>query len=307
MLQNKNTSKQDQTYLSHPVAIAFTIIFFALYAITDGLAKYWQIHYSNTSQLLAGLNLIGLVTTNIVAVFMYRKDWACIYKTKNIMKHSMRGAALVLGVWMIMYALKTIPLTSFYGVIFTAPFFACVLAYFFLKEAVSFYHWLLVIVGFFGVLIVISPFFDGVGGGQDVFLGYLAGICAAFCFSVGGICVKSMGAHEHPITFVLYGQWAVFLFHAPIAVSNFEPYSLFHSLIFIPYGLMICGAVFLHGYTFSKCRSISLVIPFQYTQIIWATLIGVFIFGESLSAISMIGIFVIILAGLGLMRLNRTS
>ncbi|MDP3400508.1 MAG: DMT family transporter, partial [Brevundimonas sp.] len=77
--------------------------------------------------------------------------------TRRPLMHLWRGALGVTGILCLFQALTLLPLADATTLGFTAPMFATLLSFLFLKEAVGRHRWLAVVVGFVGVMIVMRP------------------------------------------------------------------------------------------------------------------------------------------------------
>jgi drug/metabolite transporter (DMT)-like permease len=308
------TDQASTKTLSPGIAIALTCLFFMLYCFCDALAKYLQSDFSAHFILLA-VNIIGLSCTHLYAFTKYKQNWRIIYQSNYLSRHLGRSAAAIITTWSVLFSVKQIALTEFYGLIFTTPFFAALLARIILKERVSALHWGLITLGFVGVLLIIAPMASESAqnisfNDKAALLGYGAGLLAAFSFAIGALCTKSIGKDVTQIPFVLYPQLGILAANIPFVLSEFlnvqtsaftmSGFTAINLLIFLGYGFMLWWAIWLNGYAFSNAPSLSLVIPFQYTQIIWAVIIGALVFDERLTLLSFAGIGVIILSGLAL-------
>lgn len=285
--------------LGNAPAIGLACLFFMMYCVCDSLAKLLQDRYS-VHQILTLVHGSGLILTHLYAAGRYRKDWRVMYRTRHPRLHLARMATTICTTFLVLFSVGRIGLTDFYGLIFTAPFFASLMAVAFLKEKISLRRWSLIATGFAGVCLVIFP---SIGGGGDT-AGYLAALASALTFSAGSLCAKAVRHDPTAIPLVFYPQLGVFLFNLPLALQGFVPVLPADAALFAVYAVTLCLAVALNGYTFSRAASLSLVIPFQYTQIIWATLIGWLYFGEQMGLYAICGIAVIIAAGLALLFVN---
>lgn len=285
--------------LGNTAAIGLACLFFLMYCVCNSLAKFLQDRYT-VHQILTIVHGTGLFLTHVYAAARYRGDWRIMYKTNHPRLHLARMATTICTTFFVLFSVGRIGLTDFYGLIFTAPFFASLMAVAFLKERISLRRWALIVTGFAGVCLVIFP---SIGGGGDM-PGYLAALGSALTFSAGSLCAKAVRRDPTAIPLVFYPQLGVFLFNLPLALPHFVPVLPADTALFAVYALTLCTAVALNGYTFSRASSLSLVIPFQYTQIIWATLIGWLYFGERMNAYAVCGIAVIVAAGLALLFVN---
>jgi drug/metabolite transporter (DMT)-like permease len=170
-------------------------------------------------------------------------------------------------------ALTLVPLMDATALYFTAPFFATILAVFFLGEKVHRARWAAVGVGFLGAMLVTKPGAGMFDWGSLVVLG-----TAAFS-AIGRVTVRSLTKYDSPSRIVGYN----FVLLTPLtflAAIWFWVWPTFDQFVLL--GLLgLLGAV---GHLFlTRAYAVaeaSEVAPFDFTQLIVAGLIGYFVFAE---------------------------
>ncbi len=189
------------------------------------------------------------------------------------------------------YAFSVLPLAQTYAILFAAPLLITILAIPILGETVRLRRWAAVIVGLVGVMIVLRP------GQANLGLGHLAALTAAVCGSLAGVIVRKIGAEERSVVLLIYPMMANFLVMGAVLPFVYVPMQI------TDFGLM--GVIALFGLTASflsilayRAGEAVIVAPMQYSQILWATGYGWFLFGESVDRATLIGAAVIIASGL---------
>ena len=104
----------------------------------------------------AGLLTIFLCLP-VVAIPAFRRR---LYFSKPYL-HIFRGLLIAFSTHLGFFTLTVLPIATTVVLFFTAPIFATILSIFINKERVGLRRWLAVIIGFFGVLIVLQPGFEG--------------------------------------------------------------------------------------------------------------------------------------------------
>ena len=99
--------------------------------------------------------------------------------------HALRGALGIMALVTFAFALRRLPLAEAYSIFFVAPLMITALAVFILKERVEWQRWVVIAIGFCGVLIVLRP--TGVGA---LTLSGLAVLATAFTYSLSAITVR---------------------------------------------------------------------------------------------------------------------
>lgn len=189
------------------------------------------------------------------------------------------------------YAFSVLPLAQVYALIFATPLIITILSIPVLGEHVGFHRWAAVIVGLIGVIIVLRP------GATEFTLGHMAALSCAGFGAFASVVVRKVGREERTAVLMLY----------PL-IANFVVMGLAMSFFYRPFPLMDLGSVglvSLLGFTGGvvlilayRASEAAIVAPMQYSQIIWATIFGYFIFGEKVDMPTILGAGIIILSGL---------
>jgi drug/metabolite transporter (DMT)-like permease len=187
-------------------------------------------------------------------------------------------------------ALAYLPLAESTTIGFAAPLFAVLLSALILKEKVGRHRWSAVALGFVGVLLVIRP------EGRDLpAIGLALAILAAF--GIVTITIRQIGRTEHPQTTVLW-----FSLLSMLALAFLLPfYARLHdpgtwAILLALGGFGGFGQIFLTSSL--RYAPVSVVVPFDYTQLLWAVLLGAIIFGNAPPSTTWAGAAVIIASGL---------
>ncbi|SPH24463.1 Riboflavin transporter [Defluviimonas aquaemixtae] len=200
------------------------------------------------------------------------------------------GCTVVTGV-SAFYAFSTLPLAQVYVILFASPLLITVLAIPILGETVRFRRWAAVIVGLIGVLIVMRP------GEADLSMGHLAALAAAICGATASVIVRKIGADERSVVLLMFPMMGSFLAMGLVLPFVYRPMPVEH--------LGLLGVIAVFGLIGSflvilayRAGEAVVVAPMQYSQILWATGYGYFLFSERLDRATVIGAAVIIASGL---------
>nr|WP_295373850.1 DMT family transporter [uncultured Sphingosinicella sp.] len=215
-----------------------------------------------------------------------------VWRTERPMAHVTR-AAIGLGTMLLAFSsLAYLPLAESTTIGFAAPLFAVALSALILKEKVGRHRWSAVVLGFVGVLVVMRP-----GGTHVPAIGLVLAILAAFGVGVVTITIRQIGRTEGTQTTVLW-----FTLLSMLALASVLPfYARAHDAgtwaILVGLGLFGgFGQLFLTSSL--RFAPVSVVVPFDYTQLLWAVLLGWFIFANQPPATTWAGAAVIIASGL---------
>lgn len=196
-------------------------------------------------------------------------------------------------------SIALIPLADFYGITFAAPFLTLMLVHFFLDEHVGWHRWLAVAVGFTGVLILAGPQF------AQIDAGYLLAFVAMLCIGVGAILLRKVGKDDPPALYAFYPFLTVFCVVFPLGFSDLRMPETNHIWLFGMQVAALIGGQVLVSYATAAAKETAAIAPFVYIQIIWGVLFGYMLFGDKLSPESMVGLPLIIGAGLYMIYRER--
>ena len=170
-----------------------------------------------------------------------------------------------------------------------SPFFVIIFSFIFLKERLTFFQGFTVICAFIGSLFIIKPSFQNV----DFFpalIGFLGGMGAGLAYA----CVRYLGQHGvNGAVIVAYFSGFSCLFTLPFLILDFHPMTIFQILCLLGAGAGAAGGQFAitAAYTHAPAREISV---YDYSQLIFTTILGYFLFGDIPDGWSFLGYFIII-------------
>lgn len=180
-----------------------------------------------------------------------------------------------------------------------SPFFAIIFSYFILKEKINPIQVTVVLLAFAGCLFVVKPGFQ-----NATFLPALIGVCGGLGAGIAYTMVRVLGTQgvRGPVI-VFYFSLFSCLAILPFVVFHYTPMSAGQLGSLLMAGLFAAGGQFTitAAYTYAPAGKISI---FDYSQILFATLLGFFLFGEIPDKYSFMGYGMIILASLGMFIYN---
>jgi len=199
----------------------------------------------------------------------------------------LRGLVGVISLATFFMALQKIPLGSAISIRYLGPIFGVMMAAYFLKEKVKGLQWLSFFIAFSGV-IVLKGFDLRI---DSVSLGLL--LISALFLGMVLVLIRYLTDKEHYLTIINYFMVvtiAVSLFfinHWRMPVGNEW---------FPVVGIGILGLI---GQVFMtrafQTEDTSMLAPFKYMELVWALIMGYFLFGETYSWLPFLGIVLIIM------------
>lgn len=170
-----------------------------------------------------------------------------------------------------------------------SPFFAILCSYFVLKEKITPARMAIVLGAFVGSLFVIKPSFQNTSL-LPALVGLLGGLGAGIAYTM----VRKLGHLG------VKGPFIVFFFSAfsclttlPYLIFNYHPMTGTQLLCLLLAGLSATGGQFTitAAYIYAPAREISV---YDYSQIIFSSMLGFFVFGQTPDVWSIVGYVVII-------------
>lgn len=238
----------------------------------------------------------GTVALGLLVPYMLLTQKAAIFKTKRISAHLYRALVGNLGVGFVFWAYTRLSMADATALLFAAPLFVTALSPMLLKESVDAGRWAAVLVGFGGILLIVRPsaaiFSDPAA---------LIGLAAAFFCALVDIALRNLGQTDHPLTTVFYFLLIGVLATAPYTfVAGSMPTGSMLPVI-MGMGLFAALQQVLKTKAFQLAEA-SLLAPYTYTSIIWATLTGWFFWAHWPTLTIMIGTVVVIASNLYILR-----
>jgi drug/metabolite transporter (DMT)-like permease len=206
---------------------------------------------------------------------------------------AIRSCFLMVTTGLFNAGIATSPLATATTIMFLSPIFVTALATLVLSEQVGLRRWSSIAVGFLGALVVVSPWQDGF---QFMGSGIMFLIAAAFTNSCYQITTRKL-RHDDPMTSLLFTASAgavvtTVLLHWHWSPPNITEWAL----------LIASGAMGLLGHLCIikafQAAPASVVAPFSYSALIWATTLGFLIWNDWPTFNTLVGAFLIISSGL---------
>ncbi|MFN7223437.1 MAG: DMT family transporter [Paracoccaceae bacterium] len=202
-----------------------------------------------------------------------------------------RGVLLALEICVMVIGFVALGLVESHAVFATYPLLIAALSGPVLGEKVGWRRWAAIGIGFVGVVIILSP-------GSGVFsVEALIPLAAATMFALYGLLTRYVGRVDAAtVSFFWTGVGGAVVMTA-IGIWHWEPMT--------PYdwgfmAMLCCTAALSHwllirAYEVAEASAIQ---PFAYLQLVWASGIGLWVFGETLRTNVAIGAAVVVAAGL---------
>ena len=169
-----------------------------------------------------------------------------------------------------------------------SPFFAILMSYFILKEKANKVEWACVVVAFIGAVFVVKPAFNMQF--VNAMIGVIGGLGAGIAYTF----VRKLGkkGERGPIIVMVFSTFSC-LCTLPFLIVEFQPMKAMQLLCLLMAGVSAAGGqIFItKAYTKAPAKEISV---FDYTQVLFAALLGFVFFGQIPDWMSLVGYLIII-------------
>ncbi|MGY8665902.1 DMT family transporter [Bradyrhizobium sp. UFLA05-109] len=183
-----------------------------------------------------------------------------------------------------------LPLADVITYYLAGPIFVTALSAIFLGEQVGWRRWTAILIGFCGVLIALRP------SAQTVSLPALIALGGSLSFATLMLVTRSL--RETPDIVMASSQFGgTFLLGLALSLFHWVPPSAGSLVVFALAGCTSVAALLCVNRSL-KLAPASVVVPYQYSMIVWAVIFGFVVFGDVPSIATIIGAAIIIGAGI---------
>jgi len=216
------------------------------------------------------------------------------------LQHLTRATMIALATLLFFTALQYMPLAESIAIFFVEPLLLTLLAAIFLGEPIGWRRILAVLAGFAGALMIVRPEFAKAGWAAALPLG------AALAFSIYLLLTKRLSDHTHPVAIQLFtGIGAMMVMGGALALGYvFDNAWLMPSIpqpqdlkLLVVMGLIASCGHLLVVMAFARAPASTLA-PLQYLEIVSATLLGLYFFGDFPDLTAWVGVGVIVSSGI---------
>jgi drug/metabolite transporter (DMT)-like permease len=228
----------------------------------------------------------------IVTLYLWQTDGLGAVRTQRFGAHVGRTAAGLVGMCFTFGSIHLLPLAEATTFQFTAPLFATLLGALWLREPTGVHRWAAVAVGFAAIVVIAEP-----GGHVIPPFSAAVGLMAGFMIAFTSVLLRQIGRTEGAGTTVF---WFSALSVPPLALFwltdlRAHPPMVWAILVAIGTvggaGQIALTAALRHG-------PVSVIVPMDYSSLLWATLFGWLLFDQFPSGSTWIGAPILIGSGI---------
>jgi len=273
-------------------AIGLILLGALLLSLMDGAMKHLLDQGYGVMQMMA---VRGWFMVPMMGLWAWKKMPEGSLKTTRPGLHFIRALIGFFAPLFFFTALITMPLADATVIVFGSTFIMTALSVPLFKEYVGPHRWSAVVLGFVGVYIATNPSGDFFNGGA------IYAILASLAYALMMLITRGMGTGEGVFKQVFYFTvWATL-------VATVLSWSAFVAISVVDLGwVFLIGAFSVFGHL-CLARAYSLapvgvVAPFEYSLLVWATLIGFVVWGHIPGLQVIIGAIIIVASGLYLLH-----
>lgn len=274
--------------------LALVVMATFLFASHDALSKFLGGLYPIVMVVWARY----LVHTVLMAGIFLPRAGLRVLRTRRPWLQTLRALSLLSTSLLFTAGLQYLPLAEATSVNFLAPVLVTALSVPLLRERVTPGQWLAVASGFVGVLVVVHP-------GGTLFTPAIVlpfGSALGFCFYQ--LLTRVLASVDSPTTSNFYAGLCNTLLMSTLVPFFWVMPDWRHALLMVALGSFGMTAHLLLTQAF-RLAAPALLAPFSYCQIVFAGLLGLLLFGQVPDNVSLVGIGIICLSGLGAAWMQR--
>ena len=278
------------------LGIGFFVSNLLTMVLIGGLVKLLSGEYA-IAQILFFRYLFAVIPLFFLAV---STQGVASLKTTRYRDHTIRTISGIVALGLFFYSLSLIPFAEANMLAYSSPIFITILSIPILSEAIGVRRWSAVLIGFVGVILIAQP-------GSEVFsLGGIAALASAALAAFVTIWLRLLSDTESPTTTaVIYNTTGSLLFALSLFYFGWVPIdNLTDWVLLISVGLIASFQQFCLATSF-RYGEASLLAPFEYLVLVFAVLLGYFVWNEVPPLMSVLGGILISVSGLIILARKR--
>jgi drug/metabolite transporter (DMT)-like permease len=278
---------------NRPLAgIAYMIAGVLVMSVMDAIAKFAVGHFSS-------IQVMGIRSTLVFAfllAYLAATGQLALTRTRRPYAHLVRGLAAAGSMWCFFESLRELPLATAIAICFVAPLLMTAYSVVLLREKVGIHRWTAVAVGFAGVGVIIGP--DAADG--LISKGALLALSAAALYALGMTMVRWLSPTESDMTMIFMQcivQMVCGLAGMALLPGALGPVPNSAWIAIVVMGVLVILGQFL-SYRAFRLAPVGAIAPFNYTELVWAAIIGWVFWNEWPPVNVWYGAVIVVAAGL---------
>jgi S-adenosylmethionine uptake transporter len=267
--------------------VAMMLLAVLLFAVNDTLGK-WLVGAYAIGQLLLVRSIAGLCA---MAPFIRKAGPYAFLRAPQPGLQLLRLVFSTLEGALFFWALTELPLAEVMTYYMAAPIYVTALSPLLLGERVGWRRWTAVGVGFGGVLLALHP------SPGSLSLGAACAVVGSFNYALFLITTRKLAGTSGTVLMTAQLVAALIFGGALVLVQGWKPPGALDLVLMLLLGIGSLGGNLCVNQSLRMAPA-SVVVPYQYTLILWGMLFGYMFFGEIMGPLTLTGAAIIIGAGL---------
>ena len=241
----------------------------------------------------------GLITTVVLlAIAIYGGLFSSTVSKKDKWCIFFRSLAEALTTYFLLTAVLNMPFANVTAILQILPMTVTLAAAFVFKEKVGITRITLILIGFFGVLLIINPLVDGFN------LYAIYALVAVFLITIRDLITRKISSTVPAILPTVSASFGVLLFSVILLINTpLQPLNTQNTLFILSAAFFIIFGYYT-AVLVMRGGEISFISPFRYSAILFALILGLIFFDEKPDKTAFLGIVIVMLAGIFLMSRN---
>lgn len=271
------------------LGIGLMIVTTFLFSSMDGVSRY--LAENNNVLSLVSIRYWFVSIFIVISCLFIKNSFKRIIYTQQPLLQFGRGLILSINNCIVIYSFTLIGLIETHAVIACYPLMVAALSVPFLGEKFGWRRWSAIAVGFFGVIIIIRPSMEIFSGGS------FFALIGALLFSIYLILTRYVSKRDGAITSFFWMGMGGTVTMSVVSFFTWEGISQEYWMWLLLMCIISAISHFLMVKTLQLAEA-SVIQPFSYLQLVFASFIGVIFFSETIHEMILIGTFIVITAGL---------
>ncbi len=263
-----------------------------IFSIQDGFSFFLLKNYNIFQIIMLRYWFLALI---LLIYFFKKKKYKQKINTSMKILHILRGTILVFEICFTVYCFKLFGLTNSHAIFVTYPLITFIIAKLFLHEKTSWKFYFSIILGVIGVFFIINS----KNISYDIYI--LIPLLSSFLFSIYGVLTRYTSRKDDILSNFFFTILPGIIITSPLGFYYWQKIQVSHfsSIFFLCLISSISFFAFIKAY---ETKEISKLQPFAYFQSIFASIIGIFYFGDEVTLSFLLGAIIVILAGIFVMK-----
>ena len=217
-----------------------------------------------------------LLTPSLISLAKFRPE------KPLLQKFVLRGLVHSIGVTLWFYAMSVMPVAEVTAIGFLTYIFVSIGACIFLKEKLHKHRLTAILLSFVGAMIILRPGFKIIENGQ------IGMLMATVVFTASYLIAKVVSKERSSSEIVAMLSMFTTIFLVPTAIYSWEPLSV-KAILILTFTALIAT---LGHITMTKAIKVAPMVvtqPILFLQLVWASIVGLFIFSEKFDPFVILG------------------